>query len=91
MFRMLAVIVLFGLSGRVQSVVTPELVYNQTIYEHLFEKGHPVWGKYNKNSPPMRKDEMTKYNDGMDKFNNSIDIFVDWHCDPYINFLESKC
>ena len=90
MFRMLAVIVLFGLSGRVQSVVTPELVYNQTIYDYLFTRDDPTWGKYNKNSPPMRKDEMTKYNDGMVQFNNSIDMFVDWHCDPYINFLESK-
>ena len=69
----------------------PRLVYNQSIYSYLFDDVHPKHGVYNKNSPPIRKDDMTRYNDGMEIFEHSIDKFVDHHCDPYINFLESKC
>jgi len=86
---MLALLVLVCLAGRVISA-GDILVYDQRIYNHLFETNNADWGIYNKNSPPMRTDEMTKYNDGMVQFNNSIDMFVDWHCVPYENFLESK-
>ena len=85
-----SLLVLAFIGGKVESLETPELVYDQSIYEHLFEKSREGYGKYNKNSPPMRKDEMTRYNDGMPEFNNTIDKFVDHHCEPYINFLESK-
>ena len=68
----------------------PRLVYNQSIYTYLFDDVHPKHGVYNKNSPPIRKDDMTRYSDGMEIFQHSIDKFVDHHCDPYINFLESK-
>ena len=68
----------------------PRLVYNQSIYSYLFDDVHPKHGVYNKNSPPIRKDDMTRYYDGMEIFEHSIDKFVDHHCDPYINFLESK-
>ena len=87
---MLALIVLVCLSGQVESNDRPDLVYNQTIYSYLFNTQRENWGVYNKNSPPMRKDEMTRYTDGMAKFNHSIDAFVDYHCRPYINFLQSK-
>ena len=87
---MLALIVLVGLSGHVESADPPDMVYDQNIYSYLFNKPRVNWGVYNKNSPPMRKDEMTKYTDGMAQFNHSIDAFVDWHCEPYINFLQSK-
>ena len=89
---MLALIVLIGLYGRVESEKIG-LVYNQTIYSYLFEteRVEEGFGVYNRNSPPMRKDEMTYYDDGMVQFNHSIDAFVDHHCDPYTNFLESKC
>ena len=68
----------------------PRLVYNQSIYSYLFDDVHPKHGIYNKNSPPIRKDDMTRYYDGMEIFEHSIDKFVDHHCDPYVNFLESK-
>ena len=68
----------------------PRLVYNQSIYSYLFDDVHPKHGVYNKNSPPIRKDDMTRYHDGMEIFEHSIDKFVDHHCDPYINFLESE-
>ena len=88
---MLASLVLSVLSfGQVESQDTPQLVYDQRIYRKLFTDAHPDFGLYNKNSPPMRKDEMTRYDDNMVQFNNSIDMFVEWHCDPYINFLQSK-
>ena len=87
---MLALIVLVWFSDRVDGKTDDLLVYNQRIYKHLFETDNDDWGIYNKNSPPMRNDEMTRYNDGMVQFNNSIDMFVDWHCVPYENFLESK-
>ena len=90
---MLALIVLIGLYGRVDGETEKiGLVYNQTIYSYLFEteRVEEGFGGYNKNSPPMRKDEMTYYDDGMVQFNHSIDAFVDHHCDPYTNFLESK-
>ena len=76
--------------GEVESQDSPQLVYDQRIYRKLFNDAHPEFGQYNKNSPPMRKDAMTRYNDNMVQFNNSIDMFVDWHCEPYINFLQSK-
>ena len=71
----------------------PELVYDQSIYLWLFDDRppvHPVYGVYNKHSPPLRKDDMTRYYDGMDIFQHSIDNFVNHHCDPYVRFLTSK-
>ena len=71
----------------------PELVYNQSIYLWLFDDRppvHPVYGVYNKHSPPMRKDDMTRYSDGMEIFEHSIDNFVNHHCNPYVSFLTSK-
>ena len=72
------------------SAELPRLVYDQNIYNFLFDDAHPNYGVYNKNSPPIRKDDMTRYSDGMAIFEHSIDKFVDHHCDPYVNFLESK-
>ena len=86
---MLALLVLVFIASKVESQDTPELVYNQSIYQHIFETDGK-FGKYDKNSPPLRKDDMTRYTDGMEEFNNDIDKFVDHHCEPYINFLESK-
>ena len=82
--------VLVGLSGQVESNDRPDLVYDQDIYSYLFTKARENWGVYNKNSPPMRKDEMTRYTDGMAQFNHSIDAFVEFHCKPYRHFLQSK-
>ena len=92
---MLALLVLAFIAGKVESQDWPGLVYHQRIYEYLFEEGQDTdrdedYGVYNKNSPPMRKDDMTRYNDGMEIFNNTIDKFVDHHCEPYSKFLESK-
>ena len=86
---MLALAVLAFFASIVESQDTPELVYNQSIYEHIFETDGK-FGKYDKNSPPLRKDDMTRYTDGMEEFDNDIDKFVEWHCEPYVNFLKSK-
>ena len=86
---MLALAVLAFFASTVESQDTPELVYNQSIYEHIFETAGK-FGKYDKNSPPLRKDDMTRYTDGMEEFDNDIDKFVEWHCEPYVNFLKSK-
>ena len=92
-FRMRKIFVLglWGSMVRRGLAEDPMLVYNQSIYTYLFDESHSNFGVYNKNSPPLRKDEMTRYYDGMEIFQHSIDKFVDHHCDPYINFLESKC
>ena len=91
-FRMRNIFVLglWGSMVRRGLAEDPRLVYNQSIYAYLFDDSHPNFGVYNKNSPPIRKDDMTRYYDGMEIFQHSIDKFVDHHCDPYINFLESK-
>ena len=91
-FRMRKIFVLGLLGSMVRRGLAedPMLVYNQSIYTYLFDGSHPNFGVYNKNSPPLRKDDMTRYYDGMEIFQHSIDKFVDHHCDPYINFLESK-
>ena len=91
-FRMRKIFVLGLLGSMVRRGLAedPMLVYNQSIYTYLFDNSHPNFGVYNKNSPPLRKDDMTRYYDGMEIFQHSIDKFVDHHCDPYINFLESK-
>ena len=92
---MLSFLLLAFIAGKVKSQERPGLVYHQDIYKFLFEENQDterdeLYGVYNENSPPMRKDEMTRYTDGMEMFNNDIDKFVDHHCDPYINFLDSK-
>ena len=88
--RNIFVLGLWGSMVRRRLAEDPRLVYNQSIYTYLFDESHPNFGVYNKNSPPIRKDDMTRYYDGMEIFQHSIDKFVDHHCDPYINFLESK-
>ena len=94
---MLALLVLPFIVGKIESVIKdrPRLVYDQDIYNYLFETGRDshrdsLYKKYNKNSPPMSQDDMTRYHDSMEIFNYDIDKFVDWHCDPYISYLESK-
>ena len=94
---MLALAVLSFFASTVESQDTESqdtesqvLVYDQSIYEHLFQSKRETFGKYDKNSPPLRKDDMTRYTDGMEEFDNDIDKFVEWHCEPYVNFLKSK-